>query len=217
VRTNRLAEATAHVAAMEAAGLEAISPRLRLVTTGCAAMVATDDNAAAELFREAVTVPEADQWPFEFARIQLLYGERLRRAGANRESRVPLNGAIERFQWLGARPWAARALDELRATGQTRLRGGLGGTAQHLTPREHQIAALAASGLRNKEISARLFLSERTVADHLHRAFPKLGVTSRSGLRDALASVAQETGGDPVDFGHPSRLSAHTAERCGRR
>ena len=202
MHTNHDAEATAHVAAMQAAGLAGISPRLKLVVTGCAAMAATDDEAAIDLFREAVAVPGAERWPFEFARVQLLYGERLRRAGANRESRALLSAAIERFQWLGARPWTARALSELRATGQTRLRDASEGTAKHLTPREYQIATLAASGLRNKEISARLFLSERTVADHLHRAFPKLGVTSRAGLRDALAFIAQETGDEPLDFGH---------------
>jgi DNA-binding CsgD family transcriptional regulator len=208
LRTNRHTEAAAHVAAMEAAGLAHISPRLKLVVAGCTAMAETDDDAAIDLFREAVAVPDADLWPFEFARIQLLYGERLRRAGANRESRALLNAAIERFQWLGARPWAARALSELRATGQTRVRGGPESPEMHLTPREYQIATLAASGLRNKEISARLFLSERTVADHLHRAFPKLGVTSRAGLRDALASMAQEPGDESLDFGHSTEITA---------
>jgi DNA-binding CsgD family transcriptional regulator len=208
MRTNRHAEAAAHVAALEAAGLAGISPRLKLVVTGCAATAAVDDDAAIAQFRQAVAVPGADRWPFEFARIQLLYGERLRRAGANRESRALLNAAIERFQWLGAHPWSARALSELRATGQTRLRGGSESPEKHLTPREYQIATLAASGLRNKEISARLFLSERTVADHLHRAFPKLGVTSRAGLRDALASIAQETGDESLDFGHSAEIAA---------
>jgi DNA-binding CsgD family transcriptional regulator len=204
LHTDRPVEAAAHVAAMEAAGLAGISPRLRLVVTGCAAMTATDDTAAIDLFREAVATPGAERWPFEFARVQLLYGERLRRAGGNRESRALLNAAIERFEWLGARPWAARALSELRATGQTRLRDASTGTAKPLTPREYQIAALAAGGLRNKEISARLFLSERTVADHLHRAFPKLGVTSRAGLRDALAAIA---GDESFDFGHSTEIA----------
>ena len=51
---------------------------------------------------------------------------------------------------------------------------------------------LAASGLSNKQIGQRLFLSHRTVAAHLYRAFPKLGVTSRAGLRDALDSLPAE-------------------------
>ena len=46
---------------------------------------------------------------------------------------------------------------------------------------------MAATGLSNKEIGSRLFLSPRTVSGHLYKAFPKLGVTSRAALRDALA------------------------------
>lgn len=55
---------------------------------------------------------------------------------------------------------------------------------------------LAATGLSNKRIGERLFLSHRTVAAHLHKAFPKLGITSRAALRDALASQAPEPAGD---------------------
>ena len=188
IRTGRRAEATAHVTAMEAAGIAAISPRLRLTVTACKAMVTADSRAAHDLFAEALAVPESERWLFEFARVQLLYGERLRRAGATRESRAQLASALERFQWLGARPWAARALDELRATGQARTRGVRHGS-EPLTAREQQIVTLAAGGLRNKDIAEQLFLSERTVATHLHRAFPKLGVTSRAALRDALGTV----------------------------
>lgn len=193
VRTGRRAEAAAHVTAMEAAGITAISPRLRLIVTGCKAMVTTDARAAHELFEQALAIPESERWPFEYARFQLLHGERLRRSGATRESRAQLTAALERFEWLGARPWAARALAELRATGQARMRGAPSG-AEPLTAREHQIATLAARGLRNKDIAGQLFLSERTVATHLRRAFPKLGVTSRAALRDALSSAAPDAG-----------------------
>jgi DNA-binding NarL/FixJ family response regulator len=48
---------------------------------------------------------------------------------------------------------------------------------------------LAATGLSNKQIGERLFLSHRTIGAHLYRIFPKLGVTSRAALRDALARV----------------------------
>ena len=61
-----------------------------------------------------------------------------------------------------------------------------------LTPQEFEIATLAASGLTNKQIAERLFLSHRTVGGHLHRAFPKLGVSARAALRDALQSLSPE-------------------------
>src|SRR5262249_52519523 len=77
---------------------------------------------------------------------------------------------------------------ELRATGQTKARAGYN-VRQELTPQEHEIAMLAATGLSNKEIGQRLFLSPKTVGNHLFRIFPKLGITSRAALRDALAST----------------------------
>jgi DNA-binding NarL/FixJ family response regulator len=57
---------------------------------------------------------------------------------------------------------------------------------ERLTPQEMQIAELAASGMTNREIGQQLFLSHRTVASHLYRLFPKLGITTRSELTSAL-------------------------------
>ena len=55
-----------------------------------------------------------------------------------------------------------------------------------LSPREREIALLASNGLTSKEIAERLFLSARTVDNHLQNAYTKLGVTSRAELGDAL-------------------------------
>ena len=56
-----------------------------------------------------------------------------------------------------------------------------------LTPQELQIAQMAATGMSNKDIGQKLYLSHRTVGSHLYRMFPKLGISSRSELHDALS------------------------------
>ena len=55
--------------------------------------------------------------------------------------------------------------------------------APRLTPRELEIARLAARGLTNREIAERLHISVRTVGNHLHQTFGKLGVHGRGDLR----------------------------------
>jgi len=56
----------------------------------------------------------------------------------------------------------------------------------HLTPAERQVALLAVAGRSNKEIAAQLFLSQRTVANHLQHVYKKLGIRSRQQMVDAL-------------------------------
>ena len=58
-----------------------------------------------------------------------------------------------------------------------------------LTHQEHEIASRAASGLTNKQIAQQLHLSPRTVSGHLYRVFPKLGISTRAALRDALTHL----------------------------
>jgi DNA-binding CsgD family transcriptional regulator len=191
VRTDRKDGATAHVAAAQEAGLPAISSRLALITLGARALAATDDDDAVTLFEQALDVSSADRWPFDLARVQLLFGERLRRARATTRSRQLLAAAHDAFQQLDARPWTQRAGNELRATGRTIGKTDLFGPAS-LTPQQLEIARLAAQGLTNKEIGERLYLSHRTVGTHLYQLFPKLGITSRAALRDALRDLPTE-------------------------
>ena len=188
VLTGRHREATAHVAAAREARIADISPRLALLVTTSAALAAPADQAG-HLFEQALGIPGAGRWPFEFARVQLAFGEHLRRVRAPSDARVHLGAALAAFRVLGARPWADRAVNELRAARLTLTK-----TEHHripaLTAQEHQIASLAAAGLTNKQIGQRLYLSPRTVGSHLYRVFPKLGVSSRAGLRDALMALA---------------------------
>ncbi|MEN3357750.1 MAG: hypothetical protein V7637_1732 [Mycobacteriales bacterium] len=186
VRSGRAAEAAAHVAALHEAGIAAISARLALITAGSAAIAAPGRHGS-ELFERALAIPGTDRWPFDLARIQLAYGERLRRLKVTASAREQFTAALETFQRLGARPWAARTTNELRATGLP-LGQADAIDPPPLTPQQREIAMLAASGLSNKQIAERLFLSPRTVATHLYQLFPKLGVASRAALRDALAA-----------------------------
>jgi DNA-binding CsgD family transcriptional regulator len=55
-----------------------------------------------------------------------------------------------------------------------------------LTRREREVATLASEGLANREIADRLFLSARTVENHLQHAYEKLGITNRNELSGAL-------------------------------
>ena len=125
------------------------------------------------------------RWPFQRARIQLGYGQWLRRQRRVTESRELLRTARDSFDALGAAPWAAQARRDLRASGE-RSRRHVPEARDELTAQELQIAQLAAEGLTNREIGQRLFLSHRTISTHLYRVFPKLGIASRVELAMAL-------------------------------
>jgi ATP/maltotriose-dependent transcriptional regulator MalT len=150
-----------------------------------AAAILATDAVAERHFRVAIASAQAD-WPFYAARAQLAYGAWLRRHRRMTQSRAPLREAAETFEALGLLRYAERARRELRASGETVRRRDPGAWAQ-LSPQELQIAQLAAEGLSNREIGEQLYLSHRTVESHLYRLFPKLGVTSRAQLRDALS------------------------------
>ncbi|MFB7879047.1 AAA family ATPase [Nocardia sp. NPDC056064] len=122
--------------------------------------------------------------PFDEARTRLLYGEWLRREKRKVDARAQLEQAMAGFDRLGAGPWRERARTELGALGVGTGAPASAGPLSVLTPQESQIVRLAAQGLSNREIAARLFLSHRTVGHHLYKAYPKLGVLSRGELKE---------------------------------
>ena len=121
----------------------------------------------------------------ELARAYLLYGEWLRREGRRIDARKQLRTAHDLFAAIGMEAFAERARRELVATGE-KVRKRSAETRDQLTPQEEQIARLARDGLSNPEIGAQLFLSARTVQYHLGKVFTKLGISSRSQLRQVL-------------------------------
>lgn len=147
------------------------------------ALLAAPEDADAR-FREAL---EQVSWPFGQARTELAYGEFLRRARRRTDARTQLRAALERFEAIGAAPWADRAAAELRATGET-ARKRDASTLDQLTPQELQIARLVAEGGRNRDIAARLFLSPKTVEYHLRKIFQKLDIGARGDLIRLVSS-----------------------------
>jgi DNA-binding CsgD family transcriptional regulator len=178
-------EASALLSELEPIADRTGSPLL-VATLRFARPVLSPDDHEAEFRADAELAP----WPFTRARLQLAYGVWLRRHRRAADSRAPLRAARDAFDALGALPWGERARRELRASGETSRRRSHD-LADALSPQELQIARLAAQGLSNKEIGRQLFLSHRTIGSHLYRIFPKLGITARSHLRDALRGTAE--------------------------
>jgi DNA-binding NarL/FixJ family response regulator len=156
-------------------------PWAAAVQARCQALTASD-NDAEQHYQRALRLHEQGTRPFDQARTQLVYGEWLRRGKRRRDARIQLHDALRAFQSLGARPWADRAHTELTAAGAPAPQPAAPDILAGLTPQELQIARLAARGLPNRDIAAQLFLSPRTVAYHLYKAYPKLGIASRAEL-----------------------------------
>ncbi|MGD0441801.1 MAG: LuxR C-terminal-related transcriptional regulator [Acidimicrobiales bacterium] len=84
--------------------------------------------------------------------------------------------------------FAARAAALAERCEGARTPGLIGtGAVVALTPREREVAAMAAAGVGSREIASRLFLSVRTVNNHLQRVYGKLGIARRQELVASLA------------------------------
>jgi DNA-binding CsgD family transcriptional regulator len=147
--------------------------------------VAGDGQAVEPLYREAIERLSRTRIRVALARAHLLYGEWLRREKRRVDARQHLRTAHEMLADMGNHAFTDRAAHELLATGET-VRKRRVETLDDLTPQEAQIGQMAADGLTNQEIAARLFLSPRTVEWHLRKVFSKLGIRSRRQLRTSL-------------------------------
>jgi ATP/maltotriose-dependent transcriptional regulator MalT len=144
-----------------------------------------DDNAAEDLYREAIERLDHTRIRVELARARLHYGEWLRRRGRRVDARTQLRTACEAFTAMGVDAFGDRARHELLATGET-VRRRRPETVGDLTTQEAHIARLAADGFTNPEIGAQLYLSSRTVEWHLRKVFAKTGISTRRQLRRSL-------------------------------
>jgi DNA-binding CsgD family transcriptional regulator len=186
-RAGRRDEALELLAELELAAESSLSTWAMGAAACCRGILAEGEFEAD--FEQALELQESFGAPFEIARTELYLGERLRRSRRRKEARGVLRSAIERFERLGAAPWAERANSELRASGETVQPGAVIATSE-LTPQELQVALAVAKGATNREAGAALFLSPKTIEAHLGRVYRKLDIRSRTELAALLAREA---------------------------
>ncbi len=121
--------------------------------------------------------------PLELGRTHLARGKTLRRGKKWAPARGSLSQAEAVFDGLGAALWVEQARSELARI------GGRPSGPDALTETESRIAELVATGLTNREVANRLFLSVSTVESNLSRAYRKLGVRSRAELSHKLSGL----------------------------
>ncbi len=154
----------------------AVAARCRGLLLGARGDLAGAEAALGEALRQH----ERLAMPFETARTLLWRGRLQRRQNARRAARATLARALELFEGVGTPLWAERARADLARIGVRRA-------PEELTEGEARVAELAASGLTNRQIAERLFMSRRTVEANLARAYRKLGVRSRAELGATMA------------------------------
>jgi DNA-binding NarL/FixJ family response regulator/predicted negative regulator of RcsB-dependent stress response len=143
-----------------------------------------DQDGALAAVEQAINHHEHLDMPYERARTLLALGLVHRRRNERRAARSAFDAALAIFEHLGVRPWIERTRSELARVPVRRAPAGL-------TPTEERIARLAASGLTNRAVAERAFVSTKTVEGNLARVYDKLGVHSRAELGRVMAERAQ--------------------------
>ncbi|MEV3958908.1 helix-turn-helix transcriptional regulator [Streptomyces albogriseolus] len=151
--------------------------------------------AVAGRFRSLAALPAAAEAAEQAGRVH-------RAAGRRRKGRLASAAAQELCARFGGAlpPWAEPGERGTDATAA-------------LTTREREVAALAAGGLSNREIADRLVVSVRTVENHLHRVYHKLGVVQRAALSELLVTRPVPEGGDAEAVGAGRTAQAGRAAR----
>jgi DNA-binding NarL/FixJ family response regulator len=177
VLSGRSAEAVPIAAAYGAVADRSASPTAQALALRCRGLVmgSVDD------LEDAAVRQGAAGNIYEAARTRLCLGDLLRHRGKRSDAQSNLRVAIDGFDAVGAHTWGDRARSALVAAGASGRRSRPS-TLTELTPQERTVARLVATGLTNREISERLFVTTNTVETHLRHIFQKLEVSSRTQL-----------------------------------
>jgi DNA-binding CsgD family transcriptional regulator len=135
-----------------------------------------EDSIAA--LQQSVGALETSPARLEHARSLVELGAALRRQNRRADAREPLRQGLDLATRCGAAPLAQRATQELLACGARPRRAMLTGR-DALTPSELRIAELAARGRSNRDIAEALFITPKTVENHLGRIYKKVSIGSR--------------------------------------
>ena len=135
--------------------------------------------------QEAVAVLEAGGVRGEAARAAVHLGAVLEREGRAAGARAAYDDALARAEACGSRRSEQAARDGLVRLGARPRRREVSGV-HALTAGERRVAELAAAGTPNRAIAEQLFLTRKTVENHLTATYRKLGIASRAQLADRL-------------------------------
>ena len=178
-------ERARHLAQAELADVQAFeAPRALGIASRVAGLAWAGERGLA-LLEESVAALRGSPAALERAHSLVELGGALRRSGRRAAAREPLAEALDLAARCGARTVAARAREELRATG-ARPRSEWRTGVESLTPSELRIVRLALAGHTNRAIAHELYVTLKTVEGHLSRAYAKLGIEGRAQLPQAF-------------------------------
>jgi DNA-binding CsgD family transcriptional regulator len=160
------------------------APRALGVALRAAGLVRGEERGL-QLLDESQAVLRSSPALLERAHSLVELGAALRRAGQRAAARAPLGESLELAARCGARPLAARAREELKATGARPRRDWRTGL-EALTPSELRVARLAAEGRSNRAIAQELYVTLKTVEGHLAHVYAKLEIDGRTELARVL-------------------------------
>lgn len=178
IRSGRLREASLALGRFEQGAALTDLVWAQATSARCRGLLATSDDEAERAFASALAQHDRLASPFELGRTLMCRAERRVSGGCVLDAHADVAEARAIFDALGAVAWSAQASalrDSLTASEEPSI-------DSVLSPAERRVADAVVDGLTNREVAARLYVSEKTVEFHLHNVYRKLGVRSRTQL-----------------------------------